>query len=127
MPSADQHRRKAGRNRDFLGTIDIAAYPDWAATVAFYAAVHTVERLRKATGDGESDGHRDRLAYVRHRHPDIHYALTRLYDAAFLARYESVGVFFGKYPAEVVRDDLVGRLLPEVEGYVGRVLAGAAS
>ena len=43
MPSASQHRSKAERNRQFLSTISVNEYADWAAVVAFYAAVVIVQ------------------------------------------------------------------------------------
>lgn len=95
-------------------------------TVAFYVALHAVERVRRATGYGESAGHGDRLTYLERRHPDIHFAFTRLYRASMTARYRATGEFFGRYTAEAVRDDLIGRDLVEVEEYVERKLAPPA-
>lgn len=95
--------------------------------MAFYTASHEVERLRRATGDGSSAGHGERLAYLERRHPAIHPAFRRLHDASQIARYKSVGEFFTDNTAESVQDGLIGHDLPAVEGYVGRVLAGASS
>ena len=46
MPSADQHRHKAERNRKFLDSISREEFPEWVVVGAFYTAVHLVERLR---------------------------------------------------------------------------------
>ena len=60
MPNSKQHQAKANRNRDFLASIDVGTFPDWAAVTAFYVAVHRVERralLRCVPGpDGSSRG-----------------------------------------------------------------------
>lgn len=122
MPTADQHRRKAARNREFLQTIAVDDHPEWAATVAFYTALHVIERLRRASGDGESAGHADRIAYVKHRHPDILPPFRRLYHASSVARYRPTGDFFAAYTAETVRDQLIGRDLAAVGEYVERTL-----
>lgn len=90
--------------------------------MAFYVAVHAVERLRRAVGDGESGGHDDRLRYLEHRHLDIHPPFKRLYLASMTARYKPTGEFFHRHSAESVRDGLIGRDLVEVEEYVERKL-----
>jgi hypothetical protein len=116
MPSADQHRRKAESNRRFLDSIVCADFPDWKVTVAFYTAVHVVERLRAASGDGHSTSHEDRLAYVRLRHTAIHSAYHVLLNVSLLARYQSHSEFFAQFQPE----DMEARLLPrlvEVERY----------
>ncbi len=74
MPNASQHHKKAEINRKFLATISIDDFPDWAVVVAFYTAVHVVEELRAACGDGVSTDHEDRLEHVQHKHPTIHTA-----------------------------------------------------
>jgi hypothetical protein len=118
MPSKDQHRNKAESNRKFLATISLEDYPDWVVVAAFYTAVHRVEQLRAAVGDGDSTGHEDRLAYVQKRHPDIHTAYHILQNASMLARYQSNSTFFGQFQREVIRDRLVGQYLPRIEQYV---------
>jgi len=118
MPSADQHRRKVEGNRSFLNTISVDDYPDWVVVVAFYTAVHLVERLRAATGDGDSTGHEDRLAYVQSRHPEIHTAYHILQNASMLARYQSNATFFGQFQRDIIVDRLIGQYLVEIEKYV---------
>ena len=81
MPSADQHRIKAERNRRFLATIPLDDFPDWVVVAAFYTAVHLIERLRAAAGDGDSISHEDRLDYVQHRLPALHSAYHILQNA----------------------------------------------
>jgi hypothetical protein len=52
MPSASEHRAKYDHNRRFLNTGLAATEPEWAAVVAFYAAVHLIERLAAAEPRG---------------------------------------------------------------------------
>jgi hypothetical protein len=119
MPSADQHRKKAESNHRFLETISIDDYPDWVVVVAFYSAVHLVECLRAADGNGHSTDHDDRLQYVQAFHPTIHTAYHQLQNASMLARYQSRGDFFNQFQPTQVTDLLIGRYLAAIERYVG--------
>lgn len=118
MPTADQHRRKAEKNLRFLTAIDVGDHPEWAATVAFYIALHRVEQLRAVVGDGHSADHTERLNYVRVRHTPIYDPLDWLYRASRLARYGTASDFFARYDAEAVRTLMVAGWLAAVEGYV---------
>ena len=117
MPSADQHRRKAESNRRFLDSISVDDHPDWVVVAAFYCAVHWVERLRAAAGDGHSTSHGERLAYVQARHLKIHTAYHILQNASMLARYEANATFFAQFQREIIVERLVGRYLKEIENY----------
>ena len=110
MPSADQHRRKAEGNREFLATISLDDHPDWAVIAAFYTAVHLVERLRAASGDGDSNGHTDRLDYVQNRHPEIHGPYHILQSASMLARYESYSNFYAQFDEHNIPERIFARL-----------------
>jgi hypothetical protein len=118
MPSADQHRRKAESNRAFLATISRADFPEWVATVAFYTAVHLVERLRAAAGHGDSTGHDDRTNYVLIEHPSIHTAYHALQATSMLARYQARADFFAQFQPEAVEEVLLNRYLAAVSEYV---------
>ncbi len=126
MPSADQHRKKADSNRRFLESIHLDEFPDWVVVAAFYTAVHLVELLRAAGGEGHSTAHDDRLAYVQHRHPDIHTAYHVLQNASMLARYQSRAEFFAQFQPEDVREKIVDRYLSEIERYVEGAFPPAA-
>jgi hypothetical protein len=126
MPSADQHRKKAESNRKFLDTISLDDYPDWVVAVAFYTAVHLVERLRAISGHGDSTGHEDRMAYVQEFHAAIHTAYHVLQNASMLARYQSNATFFGQFQRETIAERLVGVYLLEIENYVGAFQKPAA-
>ena len=63
----------------------------------FYIAVHLIERLRAAAGDGHSTSHEDRLDYVQHSLPgEIHSAHHILQNVSMLARYQSIGDFYAR-------------------------------
>lgn len=69
MPNSSQHRERAEHNQAFLDTVSVERFPDWATVVAFYTAVHLVERLRTTLKSAEphqqhSKDHQDRLAFV---------------------------------------------------------------
>ncbi|MFI5382158.1 MAG: hypothetical protein ACHRHE_22915 [Tepidisphaerales bacterium] len=118
MPTASQHHKKAEINRRFLATISIDDFPDWVVVVAFYTAVHLVEELRAASGEGDSTDHEDRLAYIQHKHPTIHTAYHILQNASMLARYASNAAFFAQFQREVIVERIIGQCLVEVERYV---------
>ena len=86
MPSADEHQRQADHNVQFLQTIDQDDFIDWFATVAFYAAVHLIEKLRAVRGEHSVD-HVDRNTFVIDHHPTIHVYYRDLYNLSRTARY----------------------------------------
>jgi hypothetical protein len=59
MPSSAEHKEKAQQHLDFLH--DGSPTPVWAAVVAFYAALHLVERLC-ACENLHTDNHHERLS-----------------------------------------------------------------
>ncbi|MBY0456455.1 MAG: hypothetical protein K2V38_03900 [Gemmataceae bacterium] len=118
MPKASEHKTKAAHNRRFLDGIDRDGFPDWAAVAAFYTAVHLVERVRAASGDGHSEGHDDRLSYVANNHGEIHTAYHILQNASMLARYQSRGDFFNQFQPEDVQQRLVDQFLAAIDAYV---------
>jgi hypothetical protein len=122
MPKASEHKTKATHNRQFLNTIAIPDYPDWAAVVAFYTAVHLVERVRAAAGHGHSRDHDDRLSYVANNLETIHTAYTILQNVSMLARYESRGDFFKQFQPEDVESRLIGQYLTAIDTFVSERL-----
>ena len=118
MPTADQHRRKAEKNRRLLAALSADDYPEWVATIAFYTALHRVEQLRHAVGDGHSQNHGDRLAYIQTVHPAVRDPFEFLLAASQIARYESAALFFSRYDADIVRDRVIAGWLVAVEAYV---------
>jgi len=119
MPSADQHRSKAERNRRFLDSINLADFPEWVVVAAFYTAVHLIERCRALAGDGDSSDHKDRLEYVQFHFPaDIHGAYRILYTASMLARYDSMKNFYAQFQPEDVAGEIVASRLARIERFV---------
>jgi len=111
MGTAAEHEEKAAHHLEFLAEIS-DRYPDWLATVAFYAAVECVERLF-ARYDIHSRDHEDRKRFVRQRYPSIFGAYKALYNASLDARYEGRNRWL---PVEEVRRNLIARHL----GVTGR-------
>jgi hypothetical protein len=119
MPSADQHRGKAERNRKFLASITLADFPEWVTVAAFYTAVHWIERYRAHVGDGDSTSHEDRLNYVQHRLPStVHTAYHVLQNVSMLARYQSMADFYAQFQPEDVENEIVNKRLAHIEQYV---------
>lgn len=118
MPKASEHKTKAEHNRQFLDGISRDGFPDWVAVAAFYTAVHLVERVRAASGDGHSEGHDERMAYVGQAHGEIHTAYHILQNASMLARYQSRGDFFAQFQPDEVQQILVEKCLGAIENYV---------
>jgi hypothetical protein len=119
MPSSAQHRDKADRNRAFLGTLKGGANPEWVAVVAFYTALHLVERLA-ACDSIHNSKHTDRLDYLKkhENHRAIHADFLALFDASLVARYGTVNQFGKAFPGDTVDKVLVGRHLDAIEKYV---------
>jgi hypothetical protein len=118
MPKAGEHKAKADHNRRFLETVAVGDFPDWVTVAAFYTAVHLVERVRAASGEGHSQSHDERLSYVANVHAPIHTAYHILQNASMLARYQSRGDFFQQFQPEDVRARLVDEFLASIEAYV---------
>ena len=120
MPKAEQHRTRVDHNRQFLAAFDPASFPEWASVVAFYTAVHEVERLRAVVGDGHSASHALRAEYVHARHPVLTEPLRVLRNIADTARYDSRQAFFAKLAGDPgrVQTFLIDEYLAAVSRYV---------
>src|SRR5262249_23928049 len=114
MPKPQQHQDKADHCRRFLDSI-AKGFPDWRAIVAFYIALHLVEKLRAYDGE-HSTSHDDRDAYVRRKHRKIYNSYHRLFTASLDARYKTLGAF--TISPEDVQTILIDTYLAEIEGYV---------
>ena len=121
MPNSKQHRDKAAHNRAFLATINAKDFPDWAAVVAFYTAVHLAERLRTLlpnAADQHSTGHQDRLEFVQKHHRTIHTEMHELFNASLIARYQTVNSFRTQFTPDDVQKILIDQYLVKFEQYV---------
>jgi hypothetical protein len=112
MGTQIQHQQKAEHHLAFLGTIS-DDYPDWLATVAFYAAVELVEVLAAIRGH-HSTSHEGRKDYVRKNLVRIHQAFHKLYNASLDARYEPLSQCLS---AQDVRKELIDRSLKQIQSF----------
>ena len=89
MADEADHISLANRNHDFLvGLLSDGTFPDWAATVAFYKAVHVVEAVFAADLGANSTSHTDREATLKiPKYKQIFKDYTHLLTASRIARY----------------------------------------
>jgi hypothetical protein len=80
MPKPKQHQDKADHCKRLLCTI-VDEFSDWKAIVAFYSAMHLVEKLRAYVGE-HSTSHDDRDAFVRKNHAKLYNAYHQLFNAS---------------------------------------------
>jgi hypothetical protein len=122
MPSSAEHRTKYDLNRAFLNTGLAATNPEWAAVVAFYAAVHLIERLAAAEPRGpvHHRTHTQREDYLRrHRqHRTLLPEYTALQNASEISRYGTANQFAAAYSAATVQSQLIDTHLVAIENYV---------
>jgi hypothetical protein len=125
MPSSAEHRAKYEANRKLLdtgnngaplSTIDVC----WAAIVAFYAALHLVDRLA-ARINHHPGSHGDRLSFVASQHRPIYAAYNSLKTASEIGRYGTLNQFAKAYPGTTVQDILIDKRLVAIESYVDTV------
>lgn len=86
MAMASDHRKQAEHNEYFLETLDKERFPDWAATVIFYAAVHRVQMLFETQG-GSGGSHFRRNASLRKQYLNVWKEYQPLYTFSRLSRY----------------------------------------
>lgn len=94
MASELEHIRLANHNHDLLlKLLAMDGFPDWAATVAFYKAVHVVEGVFAADLRRDSTSHSNREETLKiPKFLDIHRNYTHLLNTSRIARYlESSG------------------------------------
>ena len=126
MPDLSEHEDKYKDNRTFLSFQGCLTTVNkgWAAVVAFYSAVHLIEKLAAAEGidNYRHTGNGSRELYLS-RHPR-HYLLLQDLDALRVAseyaRYESIGAFTAAFPGTTVRDTLISKRLKRIEDYVAK-------
>ena len=119
MPDAKEHKTKADKNIAFFESFATSDSPEWKVVVAFYSALHMVERLASCEMVHNSDHHR-RLAYLRsHRsHKAIYPAFTALHDASGIARYDTDGRFAKAFPGDHVQRILLDTFFARIRQYV---------
>jgi hypothetical protein len=125
MPSSAEHRAKYEANRHHLDTgnngMPLSTLDGcWAATVAFYAALHLVDRLA-ARNNFHPSNHTERNAFVTSQHRAIWNAYNALYTASLIARYGTVNQFNSAYPGTTVQMVLIDQRLVAIETYVNNI------
>lgn len=86
MATNEEHRSQAEHNERLLAAIDANAFPDWIATISFYAAVHWVEVLCNTRGH-RTGSHIHRNQSLKRREPDLWIDYRPLYEYSRHARY----------------------------------------
>jgi hypothetical protein len=115
MGTPAEHHEKARRHQLFLASIS-DEFPDWLATVAFYAAVELIELLLAERGHHSKSHFERKEALKRHfPHPELNRAFNDLYNASLDARYLPSSTIPS---AADVRAILIGRRLAQIESYV---------
>jgi hypothetical protein len=125
MPSSAEHRAKYEANRQFLDTGNNGAPLStrdgcWAAIVAFYAALHLVDRLA-ARINFHPGNHADRLSFVANQHRPIYTFYNSLKTASEIGRYGTLNQFAKAYPGTTVQDVLIEKRLAAIENYVNNI------
>jgi hypothetical protein len=125
MPSSAEHREKYLANRQFLNTGNNGTPLStldgcWAAVVAFYAALHLVDRLAARNNDHPST-HGDRLSFVASQHRLIYASYNALKTASEIARYGTLNQFNKAFPGTTVQVELVDKRLVQIETYVNNI------
>jgi hypothetical protein len=105
-----------GNNGAPLSTLDEC----WAAIVAFYAALHLVDRLAART-NYHPNNHSDRLSFVASQHRLIFTVYNSLKTASEIARYGTLNQFNRAYPGTTVQDILIDKRLVAIETYVNNI------
>lgn len=119
MPSRRLHRGAAARHlRAYRSTIK--RFPDWAAVMLFYAALHILESAFDTEGF-HGTTHGDREYYIKKRHGSVWPAYHRLQTESMKARYMHGGRFFMN--ARAVDGELRRRKLADVRAHVRTLLA----
>lgn len=123
MAGIDDHLQQWMSNRTLLEKIP-DEWPDWMATIAFYAAVHAVEAVF-ALDNVHSNGHDARNLRLKrvNKYSFLHLNFQPLFNAAFNARYHCKR---GWLPVQNVKNILVPNHLYAVEKGMYSALVKAA-
>jgi hypothetical protein len=128
MPNSVEHRAKYTANRNHLNTGNGGSPLStvdgcWAAIVAFYAALHLVDRLAAILNfhPQRPGAHRKRLQFVSANHPTILPEYKELKTASEIARYGPLNQFNRADPGNVVQTVLIDQYLTTIEKYVDAV------
>jgi hypothetical protein len=125
MPSSAEHHDKYQANRNLLNTGNNGTPLStldgcWAAIVAFYAALHLVDRLA-ARINLHPGNHGDRLSFVSSKHRPIFANYNTLKTASETARYGTLNQFNRAFPGSTVQSILIDKRLVAIETYVNNI------
>lgn len=116
MPKPKQHQDKADKNKKFLETVKTSEHLEWAATAAFYTALHLIEKLFAYDGTHYTT-HTKRSVAVSLKHPKIVPAYNHLHNIAHLARYGTLESF--RLTKQDIQNQLIDTHLTFILSYVG--------
>lgn len=125
MPNSAEHRAKYEANRQLLDTGNNGAPLStldnfWAATVAFYAALHLVDRLAARVSYHPAN-HNHRMNFITRHHRALVRNFTVLRAASEIARYGTINQFTQAYSGTTVQDILINQRLVAIETYVDNI------
>lgn len=128
MPSSAEHRAKYLASRQLLdtgngGTPLSTVDGCWAAIVAFYAALHLVDRLAARINyhPAPPGAHGNRLRFVSSNHRPIFADYNDLKVASEFARYGTLNQFSRAYPGNIVQTILIDQKLVAIKTYVNSI------
>jgi len=96
VPDRSAHIDKARSNEALSLSLRATPYPDWAATVLFYAALHLVEAVLAPLTQLRTHVRRDNVVATDPRLRPIYVHYRELYDRSLDARYNCVA-FTGQH------------------------------
>lgn len=115
MPKPKQHQDKADKNRKFLESVKTTEHLEWAATAAFYTALHLIEKLF-AYDNAHYTSHGTRSVGISLKHPKIVSSYVHLHNVAHLARYGTLESF--RLSASDLQNQLIDVHLTSIVKYV---------
>jgi hypothetical protein len=94
MPARNDHETQWDSNHRLLVQLERQnAFPDWVVTVAFYAALHSLERFLALRNKHPTD-HLDRKNLLLSYEPQLSHQILRdyldMYSMSIAARYECI-------------------------------------
>lgn len=95
MAQVSKHIEIYQHNKEFLGGIDTAKYPDWSITVSFYCCLHKMcacMRYVYNASDENLKNHTDSIEYLKNHNHRLAIPYQRIYLLSRMARYECIDV-----------------------------------
>lgn len=119
MPNPKQHQQKADDNRAFLNSLSSTGPAEWIAVVAFYTAVHLIEKLLAYRSPPlHSKNHEERNDAVRKHYKAIQKEYHELFNLSLVARYSTRGKF--TLAAATAKTLIIDNYLVTIERFVAQ-------